>query len=126
LDGGLPQASVTTLSGLAATNHTLSFIPASGWITPANQTVAVGSNQTTTATGTYVLPNPPFFQTGSLRSDTNGFHASVSNLSGFAAIVQSSTNLQTWQNIYTNTGSFLFTNLGAPYLHQQFYRILIP
>jgi subtilase family serine protease len=128
VDGGLPQTSGATVTGLAATNHTVSFLPASGWITPASQTVAVGSNQTANATGTYALPNPPFFQTGSLGWDANGFHGSVSNASGFAAIVQSSTNLLSWHNTYTNTGSFAFTftNSSIPYFNQQFYRVLIP
>ncbi|MGA2244124.1 MAG: protease pro-enzyme activation domain-containing protein [Verrucomicrobiota bacterium] len=126
VDGGLPEASGATISGLTATNHTVSFLPARGWTRPAYQTVAVGANQTTAAMGMYILPAPLFFQAGSLRWNTNGFQVSVSNASGFAAIVQSSTNLQSWQNIFTNTGSFLFTDPSAPHFNQQYYRVLIP
>jgi hypothetical protein len=126
VDGGLPRAGGATVSGLTATNHTLSFLPASGWSTPVNQTVTVGANRTVTATGTYLLPDPPIFQAGSLGWDAHGFHVSISNSSGFAAVVQSSTNLLNWQTIDTNTGSFLFTDPGAPSLNQQYYRVLVP
>jgi hypothetical protein len=126
VDGGLPQSSGATVSGLAAGNHTVGFLPASGWTTPANQTVTVSQNQTNATTGTYTLPNPPYFVTSSLGWSTNGFHGLVSNSSGFAAVVQSSSNLLSWQNLYTNAGSFLFTDSGASHINQQYYRLIIP
>ena len=126
VDGGLPQSSGAIVSGLAAGNHTVGFLPASGWTTPANQTVNVSQNQTNTTTGTYTLPNPPYFVSSSLGWSTNGFRGLVSNSSGIAAIVQSSSNLLSWQNVYTNAGSFLFLDSGASYINQQYYRLIIP
>ena len=126
VDGGLPQSSGAIVSGLTATYHTVNFLPANGWTMPANQTVILVAHQSATTTGMYVLPNPPFFQAGSPGWDANGFHVSVSNGSGFAAIVQSSTNLRTWNNISTNTGSFLFTDPDALHFNPQYYRLVIP
>jgi subtilase family serine protease len=126
VDGGLPQSSGTIVSGLAAGNHTLSFLPASGWTVPVNQIVTVTQNQTNTTTGTYVLPNPPYFVSPSLGWSTNGFHGLVSNSSGIVAIVQSSSNLLSWDNVYTNSGSFLFIDSGASYINQRYYRLIIP
>jgi len=60
VDDGTLQNSGSTVSNLSVGNHTVTFSDLSGWITPASQSVAVVSNQTTTTTGTYV-------QTGSLQ-----------------------------------------------------------
>lgn len=54
VDGGTLQNSGTTVSGLSAGNHTVSFSTVSGWTTPANKGVLVGSNLTFAAMGTYV------------------------------------------------------------------------
>ncbi|MBX3740541.1 MAG: C39 family peptidase [Akkermansiaceae bacterium] len=54
VNGGAWQNSGATLPGLPAGSHTLSFKTVDGWTTPANQTVTINSNQTTTAIGTYV------------------------------------------------------------------------
>jgi hypothetical protein len=63
VDGGTWRSSGYTLSGLSIGNHMLEFSTLSGWNRPANQTVSISANQTTTASGTYVfIP-----QTGSLR-----------------------------------------------------------
>lgn len=49
--GNAPQS-----RSLAPGTHTVSFGAVSGYITPANQSVTVSSNVTTTSTGTYTLP----------------------------------------------------------------------
>jgi hypothetical protein len=126
VDGALPQSSGTTLTNLQAISHTVSFLPLSGWTTPTNQTVSVASKKTATVTAIYLLSDPPVFAAGSLQWDTNGFHISVSNPSGLTAVVQSSTNLRSWKNIYTNSGSFPFSDSNAPHLEQQYYRIILP
>jgi hypothetical protein len=55
LDGGVAQNSSVVLSNVSLGSHTISFLPASGWITPSNQTVTVNSGQTNTVTGNYVV-----------------------------------------------------------------------
>ena len=126
VDGALPQSSGTTLTNVQAINHTVSFLPLSGWTTPTNQNVSVASKKTATVTGTYLLSDPPIFTAGSLQWDTNGFYISILNPSGLTAVVQSSTNLRSWKNIYTNSGSFQFTDTNAPHLEQQYYRVILP
>jgi len=63
VDGGAWQISVATVSGLSVGSHPVTFKTVSGWTTPGNQNVTVNANQTTTATGTYVV----IPQTGSLQ-----------------------------------------------------------
>jgi hypothetical protein len=68
VDGGAWQSSGATVSGLAVgSGHTLSFNTISGWTTPASQTPTIVANQTTTATGAYVV----IPQTGSLQVTLN-------------------------------------------------------
>jgi hypothetical protein len=65
VDGGSWQSSGTTVSGLSAGSHTVSFSSVSGWTTPANLNVSVSGGALTTATGTYVA------QTGNLQVTIN-------------------------------------------------------
>jgi hypothetical protein len=60
VDGGKLEKSGATVTNLSVGTHKISFNTISGWTTPANQSVSVGANATTAASGTY-LP-----QTGSL------------------------------------------------------------
>jgi transglutaminase-like putative cysteine protease len=53
LVGGSWQNSGSTVSNLPPGIYVVTFTPVSGWITPANQTVTITTNQTATATGTY-------------------------------------------------------------------------
>jgi subtilase family serine protease len=53
VDGGALQNSGTTLTGLAAGNHIVSYSAINGWTTPANQTVAIKGSTASRATGTY-------------------------------------------------------------------------
>ena len=61
VDDGAWQSSGATVANLTLGNHTLSFLTVADWATPVNQTVAINSNQTTTAIGLYVQ------QSGSLQ-----------------------------------------------------------
>jgi len=54
VDDGDFEASGDTVFGLSVGNHQVSVITISGWTTPADQTVTVVANQTTSATVTYV------------------------------------------------------------------------
>ncbi|MEI8309144.1 MAG: hypothetical protein WCH98_00150, partial [Verrucomicrobiota bacterium] len=54
VDGGAWQNTGATVSSLSAGNHTVTFKAASGYTVPASQTVTVVSNQTLSASGTYV------------------------------------------------------------------------
>ena len=58
VDGGLPQSSGAVVVGLSVGTHTVSFSPVSSWAPPANQTVTIYANGITTATGTYLPPQP--------------------------------------------------------------------
>ncbi len=64
VDGGGPQASGATLTGLPLGTHTVSFSDVAGFTKPADLTVTITQDHTATATGTYVALPPP---TGSLK-----------------------------------------------------------
>jgi PKD repeat protein len=54
VDGGTWQISGTTVTNLSVGNHTVSFSTISDWTTPANKTISISDNSTTTTNGTYV------------------------------------------------------------------------
>ena len=64
VDGGAFQASGAVASNLTVGQHLVSFRTINGWATPDNQSVTVGANATTAASGAY---NP--LQNGSLVVD---------------------------------------------------------
>lgn len=68
VDGGVLQPSGATVEGLSVGTHTVSFSAVQGWTAPANQSVIVSSNSTTTDTGVYVEP-PQFEFTFSTNAD---------------------------------------------------------
>ena len=55
LDSGGWQNSGVIISNLSLGSHTISFLPAAGWITPSNVTVTVDSGQTNTVAANYVV-----------------------------------------------------------------------
>jgi uncharacterized repeat protein (TIGR03803 family) len=55
VDGGALQNSGATVGSLSAGSHTVTFTPATGYLTPASELVITTANQTATATGPYVL-----------------------------------------------------------------------
>jgi hypothetical protein len=63
VDHGALQNSGAIVFGLSVGSHTVTFSAASGWITPASQTISVVANRTTSVTATYVAIPP----TGSLQ-----------------------------------------------------------
>ncbi len=64
VDGGSWRNSGDTQSGLSVGSHTVEFKAVSGWTKPGNKTVTINYNQTTNASGTYVIVPP---QIGSLK-----------------------------------------------------------
>jgi len=58
VDGGTWQTNGATVGNLSVSNHTLSFNTISGWTTPSNQIISIGSNAAVTAGGTYVVSPP--------------------------------------------------------------------
>ena len=52
------------------------------------------------------------------------FQFGLLGLEGQTYVIQTSTNLVNWIPIYTNTGSFIFSDKNAPKLNQQFYRAM--
>ncbi|HEY3855609.1 MAG TPA: hypothetical protein VGO67_14555, partial [Verrucomicrobiae bacterium] len=67
VDNGAWQNSGAIVSGLSVGSHTVTFSTASGWTTPASQTVTIVANQTDSISATYfVVP-----QTGGLKVTLN-------------------------------------------------------
>lgn len=56
VDGGPLQGTNTTLTGLLAGNHLVTFSAASGYTPPAPRTVTLTANQTLTVVGAYTFP----------------------------------------------------------------------
>ena len=54
LDEGSLQDMGTSLFNLTVGSHSLTFLPAPGWITPSNQSVIITPNSTTVVTGNYI------------------------------------------------------------------------
>jgi uncharacterized repeat protein (TIGR01451 family) len=52
-----------------------------------------------------------------------GFQFTVTANPGVTNIVQASTNLLGWVSIYTNVGSFIYTNMDSTNFPQRFYRV---
>jgi hypothetical protein len=64
------------------------------------------------------MGGPPF--------DSAGFHLPVFAPPTSNVVVQVSTDLVHWANIYTNSGSFLFTEPNAANFIKRFYRAVMP
>ena len=101
VDGGAWQSSGATVSGLAVgSGHTLAFKTVSGWTTPGNQTPTIIANQTTTATGTYVVAQPQQLTSTVL---SNGvFHFTLNGPVGTNYVIEVSSNLVNWTILSTN------------------------
>lgn len=56
VDGGTPQASGVTVTNLPVGSHTVSFLPAVGFVAPAAENVVIAGGETTVTNGTYALP----------------------------------------------------------------------
>jgi len=70
------------------------------------------------------VPAPP--QLSGAYVDGNGtFQFSVTSDPGTTNIIQASTNLVSWTPIYTNIGSFTYTNLDSTNFPIRFYRTLV-
>ena len=129
VDGGAWQNSGATVSSLSVGTHTVAFNTISGWTTPANQTATITANQTTPATGTYVVvtSNPP--QLSSMNMSNGTFRFVLNGPVGSNYVIQVSSNLVSWSALSTNTipagGS---TNLIIPSTAnkpRQFYRAVL-
>lgn len=66
--------------------------------------------------------SPPILNIGSPPWNGNVFNLSISAPTVSSVVVQVSTNLVYWVPIYTNVGSFMFTDTNAPSFGQRFYR----
>jgi hypothetical protein len=53
VDGGSWMVNGEVVSGLSRGSHTVAYKPASGWVTPASQSISILANQTTTTNGLY-------------------------------------------------------------------------
>ncbi len=71
------------------------------------------------------LQNYPLLSAGAPPMDAAGFHLSASAPAGSNVVVQVSTNLAGWTPIFTNTGSFKFTDPKVTNAPRRFYRLLM-
>jgi len=86
---------------------------------------ASGSNSTqivaTVVPPSNVVSSNAMIVTPQLLSNGN-FQFGMQGLEGQTYVVQTSTNLVNWTSVYTNIGSFIYTDTNAPNSSQQFYR----
>lgn len=72
------------------------------------------------------LPGVPILNPGSPPLDANGIHLAVIGPPGSNVVVQLSTNLLNWTPVYTNIGSFPYTDPNPTNPACRFYRLLMP
>jgi uncharacterized repeat protein (TIGR01451 family) len=77
------------------------------------------------ATLNAIIATPPQFSGPPTVSGSNFVFSVTNSVAGQTNVVQSSTNLVNWISIYTNVGSFTFTNTIDPHYPSRFYRDLI-
>jgi len=127
VDGGAWQNSGATVSGLSVSSHTVAFNTVSGWAAPANRSVTVNANQTTTTTGTYAVASSPTISRPRITGTTFTLAASTQPGVNYVLEFKTSLNLINWTPAQTNSGNgsqMNFTNNGASG-PSRFYRIRI-
>jgi hypothetical protein len=77
------------------------------------------------ATLNAIIITPPQFSGTPAVSGSNFVFSVTNSVAGQTNVLQSSTNLVNWLSIYTNVGSFTFTNAIDPHYPSRFYRDLI-
>jgi sugar lactone lactonase YvrE len=128
VNGGTPQASGATLSGLLPGNYTVSFKTVLGWSTPVAQVVTINNTLTTPATATYTLPTQPPqpTQLTGMIAASGGLQFVVSGTVGSGCVVQASSDLAGWTPISTNTipegGSMTIIDTDMTKYNRRFYR----
>ncbi len=70
-------------------------------------------------------PLPPLLTNFSLSGVTNDFQLTVNGDPNFLTIVQASTNLVNWVNLFTSTPPFIYTNFGTTNYPVRFYRAVV-
>ncbi len=73
-----------------------------------------------------VAPTLPLLSIGSRPLDATGFHLTASAPAGSNVVVQVSTNLVNWTPVYTNTGTFTFTDPNVTNGTRRYYRLVMP
>jgi uncharacterized repeat protein (TIGR01451 family) len=71
------------------------------------------------------VPTPPQLSSAYVGAD-GSFRFSVTGTPGVTNVIQASTNLVNWVNIYTNVSPFNYTNMNTGSYPQQFYRAIAP
>ncbi len=116
LDTVSSQMSVTLEAinqGLAVNSATV--VPGTPDPNPADGTAEIYVNVLSS-------PSAPLLGVGAMGAGGQ-FHLTVSN-SQFPVVIQASTNLTQWVNVYTNTPPFIFTDTVSPGYRTRFYRAL--
>jgi M6 family metalloprotease-like protein/uncharacterized repeat protein (TIGR01451 family) len=137
LDSSVPsRGSVTVLGTNLTWNVGTLAVNAAATLTLNLRTHALGvfTNQVVVASGSDLNPDddvaaavlivnpsvPP--QLSSVGMSGGGFQFSITGNEGTPVVVQVSTNLLSWLNVYTNISPFTYTNLNTTSDPQQFYR----
>jgi uncharacterized repeat protein (TIGR01451 family) len=83
------------------------------------------ANDFASITANVQVPTPPQL-TGAYVAADGSFQFSVAGTPGVTNVIQASTNLVNWVNIYTNISPFTYTNMDTGSYPQEFYRAIAP
>ena len=70
-------------------------------------------------------PAPPVLASLPAATATNSFQLYINGDPGYATVVQASTNLINWVNVFTGTPPFYYTNFGTTNYPRRFYRAVV-
>ena len=70
-------------------------------------------------------PSPPVLTNAMYGGSPAGFRLTVTGAPGYATVVQASTNLLNWANVFTGTPPFIYTNFGTTNYRVRFYRAVV-
>jgi hypothetical protein len=79
---------------------------------------ALSSQEIQTLSSVTMFGTPQF-------SPNSGFQFALTGLTGQTYVIQTSTNLVDWTPVYTNIGSFLFSDTNSPNSSTRFYRAVM-
>ena len=112
------QLTLTMSSGTVGAIVNSAFIQA---VTPNPDS---SDNSASVAVNVVASLSPP--QVAGISVGAGGaFHLTISSPTSSSVIVQASTNLVNWVNVYTSTPPFTFTDSSSTNYHDRFYRALI-